>query len=67
MAKALIYVDVSGIRRRLAENLKERTPSEVEAWLTDRGLELQAEGVWVGEEKSLSGLRKNEYTVLEQL
>jgi hypothetical protein len=67
MAKALIYVDVSGIRRRLAEDLKERTPAEVEAWLTRRGLRLQSDGTWVGDDEKLTGLGKNEYPVLQRL
>jgi hypothetical protein len=67
MAKSLIYIDVSGIRRRLAEDLKERTPSEVEAWLIGRGLRLQWDGTWVGDERKLGSLSKHEYTVLERL
>ena len=67
MAKALIFVDVLGIRRRLAEQLKERTPAEVEAWLTRRGLTSEADGLWSGDEKKLTGLEAGEYTVLQRL
>jgi hypothetical protein len=67
MAKALMFVDVLGIRRRLSEQLKERTPAEVEAWLTRRGLTSQSDGLWTGNDEKLDGLRTGEYTVLQRL
>jgi hypothetical protein len=68
MAKALIYVDVLGIRRRLAESLKERTPAEIEAWLARRGFQRsEPGGLWIGDDVKLTDLGTGEYTVLQRL